>query len=106
MVLDELLEAGLAVDRGGGAVRTGYRWRQEGRTLSEGRGRLPWAVAPGESVRLQLTLATPESPGVYRLEVGILWEHLRWFTAPDGSPLFSQEVEVLALQGSREHSVP
>jgi hypothetical protein len=82
-------------DQGGGAVRTGYRWLRQGDPYSEGRGRLQRPVAPGGKTRVWLRVPVPDEPGVYTLEAGLLWEHVRWFARPDGTPLLSRQVTIL-----------
>jgi hypothetical protein len=69
--------------RGATRVAIAYHWLdREGRTVFfEGlRTPLPHEVKPGESVELELEVATPKRPGDYILEFDALRERLAWFS--------------------------
>ena len=54
---------------------------------------LPGFTQPAEAPellaeRVEILVDVPETPGTYTLELGIMIEHVRWFTEPDGTPLY------------------
>jgi hypothetical protein len=64
------------------------RQRRPARRLRGAAHRLPGDVAPGESVEVELEIATPRKPGEYILELDALREQLAWFSGRDpGSTL-------------------
>lgn len=70
------------------SVRLGNHWRSRFgfmRVFNDRRERLPYDVAPGESVELGLEVYVPAKPGVYILELDMVQENVRWF-ASVGSP--------------------
>ena len=67
-------------------LHVGNHWlRGESEVVAwnDGRARLPGRVRPGESVRIALTIRTPDEPGEYRLAVDVVQEGVCWF-ADDG----------------------
>lgn len=54
---------------------------KSGETLSHDNDRtyLPAPLAPGESTRCELTIATPHEVGDYRIELDLVWEGVLWF---------------------------
>ena len=81
----ELENAGSATWRSHGAngVRVSYHWLD---TLGNPivwdglRFALPHHVAPGDSVRLELSVLAPRHPGPYRLAFDLVEEHRFWFS--------------------------
>lgn len=69
-----------------GPVRIGISIQQEGSEFRDfSREPLPKSgrvgIYPGESVRTRFNLALPETPGKYKIKVGLLSELVRWFDA-------------------------
>jgi len=78
------------------ALNLGNHWLDaNGRTYrrDDGRSSLGRAVAPGDTVELQLTVTAPDEPGLYTLEVDVVQESVSWFAAR-GSPTFRTRVDV------------
>jgi hypothetical protein len=69
--------------RGERPVLVGARWfgPEGGQLPAEARARLPRTMAPGETATGVLRVAAPREPGRYRLGVGVVQEHVRWFDA-------------------------
>jgi hypothetical protein len=75
-------------------VTLGYRWLDDsGRVLSGAAdaGRLPWDVAPGETIRARVVVRPPGAKGATRLVVGLVQDDV-WFAtvarqcfAPNGA---------------------
>jgi hypothetical protein len=61
-------------------VRLGARWDPPARP--EGRAGFTCDLSPGEESIVPLALIAPELRGDYRLEAGLLLEHVRWFGTP------------------------
>jgi hypothetical protein len=59
----------------------------EGKMLryNNGRSYFEEALAPGKKVPVSLTVAVPDSPGEYQLELDLVWENICWFK-DDGNP--------------------
>jgi hypothetical protein len=94
----------LARSRGDrGAVRLGWRWFQahQDSPFGEGRAPLPYDIWPGKAAVLTAAITSPQQPGEYSLEVGLLSEHVTWFSAQGVTPLrvpihvFSPDVNIL-----------
>ncbi len=75
---DERWPAG---DRPERPIRLGYRWAKAGEpgVAFEGRNVFLETVLPRTEIRHHLALTVPPEPGRYRLEVGLIHEHVRWF---------------------------
>lgn len=61
-----------------------YRWRgADGSTVvGDGRRTALGPLAPGDDARIELEVLGPPEPGVHRLEIEPLREHVAWFGAP------------------------
>ena len=61
--------------------RLGYRWRsgETSNVVTEGRATFTADVAPGATVLAPVMVQSPESPGEYMLEFGMVHEGVRWF---------------------------
>ena len=72
-----------------GAVRLGWQWLQDNRVLPARVGRLSlrFAVFPGQSYEFRASIAPPKEPGEYLLEVGLVSEHVSWFSEQGTLPL-------------------
>ncbi len=75
---DERWPAG---DRPERPIRLGYRWTKadEEAVTFDGRGVFLETVLPGAVVHHHLAIRVPPEPGVYRFEVDLVHEHVRWF---------------------------
>ena len=76
--------------RGATRVALAYHWLDTaGQPVAyEGlRTALPHDVAPGETIAVELEIATPKKPGDYILELDALRERLAWFSGrrPDAT---------------------
>ena len=63
-------------------IRLGNHWR-DGDTITvhdDGRADLPFALRPGETVEITLSIRAPESPGEYVLELDMMQELVAWWT--------------------------
>jgi hypothetical protein len=72
------------------AVSLSYHWLdQRGQVVVfDGlRTALPRDVKPGESVKLNASIRTPQHPGQYTLEVTLVQESVAWFPEKDGGKL-------------------
>jgi phosphoglycerol transferase MdoB-like AlkP superfamily enzyme len=70
----------------GGAFRVSYHWRdRQGRLVEfEGeRTELPAPVRPGASAEVALRILLPARAGLYRLEIDLVHEAVRWFSLTD-----------------------
>jgi hypothetical protein len=65
-----------------GTVSLGWRWLRDDHAVpfGEGRARLARDVFPGDRERLTLNIWPPSSPGEYTLELGMVSEHVAWFS--------------------------
>jgi hypothetical protein len=72
-----------------GVVTLGWRWYRDGRELMElsGRKRIPYDIFPGQSYVFRMTTDPPSRPGVYMLEIGLVSEHVTWFSDVDSAPI-------------------
>jgi cell division septation protein DedD len=71
-------------------VNLSYRWKDpRGQVLvADGlRTPLPRNLAPGESVRLKMSIETPARPGRYVIEVTLVQEAVAWFDEKGGAVL-------------------
>jgi hypothetical protein len=63
-------------------IRLGYGWSKNGEPVAEPlalRTPLPADLKPGETQLVPIHVVPPEEPGVYRLELNLLHEHVRQF---------------------------
>ena len=69
-------------------VRVGYRWEEPGSRAASlsGWDRLPYDLAPGESVTVNVALRAPRQPGPKRLVLG-LGQDDAWFPATVDAPV-------------------
>jgi hypothetical protein len=64
-------------------VRLGWRWRTlDGDEISHGRAFFTETVHPGTTTRVIARLEAPAKPGLYRLRLDVVHEHVRWFEQP------------------------
>lgn len=73
-----------------GVVTLGIRlFDAEGRIVDERHGEppLPHALAPGESVNVQINFPMRHEPGVYTLKIDLIDQHICWFEQRGSSPL-------------------
>ena len=86
----------LAAADGDRRIHLGNHWRNRWRYMvvrDDVRGPLPRDVQPGEEVEIGIWANVPRQPGVYRLELDMVQESVRWF-AKAGSPKATIEVTV------------
>jgi glycosyltransferase involved in cell wall biosynthesis/SAM-dependent methyltransferase len=80
-----------------GVVMPGVRVIDErGEILNELHGHplLPRAVAPGQTVALEIQIAAPTEPGAYTVKIDLVDQHICWFEERGSQPLvLSFEVE-------------
>jgi hypothetical protein len=87
--------------RPNGLVRLGWRWMKNGKFISEDRAPpLQWALAPGERYRFDATIETPQQPGTYSLEIGLVSEGVTWFSDAGTQPI-QAIVKVLDVNGNK-----
>jgi hypothetical protein len=74
-------------------IRLGYRWREAETQHIVGDGRTVFTetVRPGQTTRVMLRTATPNTPGTYELELDVVHEHVRWFDQPVRIPIAIEE---------------
>ena len=62
---------------------------EDGRTVLELHGHplLPRAVAPGQSVALDIQFAAPERAGKYTVKIDLVDQHVCWFEERGSQPL-------------------
>ena len=85
-----------------GVVMPGVRvFDREGALVSEFHGEplLPRAVAPGETINLQIEYAAPRRAGSYTLKLDLVDQHVCWFEQAGSAP-FTHAFEVRAGGGS------
>jgi hypothetical protein len=72
-----------------GAVRIGWRWFKGDQEIpgTSGRETLLYNVYPGLSYSFGLEISTPQEPGEYRLELGLVCEHMTWFDEQGVEPV-------------------
>jgi hypothetical protein len=71
-----------ADDDGRFSIRLGNHWRTWfGRMVAfdDGRFKIPYDIAPGESCEIELSVVAPARPGRYLLELDMVQEEVRWF---------------------------
>jgi hypothetical protein len=89
-------------------LNLGNHWLDTtGTTLvrDDGRATLRKAVAPGETMELDLFVRAPAQPGSYLLEVDLVQENVSWFGAR-GSPTWRAPVEVFPADAAVDASAP
>jgi hypothetical protein len=62
-------------------------------------------IAPGERTRVEVRVRAPIPPGRYRLAFDMVAELRAWFSEL-GSPMLSEDVQVLAREGAPNASLP
>jgi hypothetical protein len=63
-------------------IRLGNHWLDANNKMlvrDDGRSALPLDLEPGEAVELSLTVAVPQTPGEYVLEIDMAQELVSWF---------------------------
>ena len=87
--------ASAAGDRG--AVRLGWRWFKGGHEVAglEGRAPIPYDLFPGQQSWFLVSIASPQIPGDYTLELGLVSELVAWFGSA-GTPPVKLAVDVRA----------
>jgi hypothetical protein len=73
-----------------GVVRLGWRWLKGGQLIpeaAEGREGLRHDVFPRQSYEFHFSIDPPQQPGTYLLEIGLVNEHVRWFSALGVPPI-------------------
>jgi SAM-dependent methyltransferase len=91
-------------DAPGRALNVGNHWLAADGTLlqqDDVRVKLPVPLAPGATVRLELTANAPEAPGAYRLQVDVVQEGVAWFASCGSTPA---ESPVRVLRSGRATS--
>ena len=71
-------------------VHLSYHWFQpdgDARIFDGLRSKLPHDVAPGQSVKVPLTVIAPRRPGPLTLCVDLVMEHVSWFANAGNPPL-------------------
>jgi hypothetical protein len=71
-------------------VRVSYHWRTRAGAVVEFEGiRSPFTarLEPGETQIVPVMVDAPEAPGRYVLDIDLVHEHVRWFTAPLSVPM-------------------
>lgn len=68
------------------SIRVGNHWRSRWRKrvlqFDDGRGELPYDLAPGEEAEIGIDITTPARAGRYLLELEMVQEHVAWFGSP------------------------
>jgi len=85
-------------------VAISYHWLSASgeRLVQEGlRSALPHDVAPGETVEVRVSVATPKQPGHYLLEIDALRERIAWFSDRTPGSAVRFPVELVAAPGAR-----
>lgn len=72
-----------------GAVRLGWRWLRGNQEIpeTEGRTALPYDLFPGQSYQFKTLIDSPQDPGTYTLQLGLVTEHVHWFSELGIPPL-------------------
>ena len=60
-------------------IRLAYRWHGPAEDDAQLRTPLPSRLEPGASQVVPLHVVAPDAPGLYRLELDLIHEHVRWF---------------------------
>jgi len=71
-------------------LRLGDRWhdpQSDAVVLDDGRSPLTFAVLPGKTADLELSITAPTQPGTYSLEIDMVQEGVAWFGTRGGTPL-------------------
>lgn len=71
-------------------VTIAYRWQARDGSFpipDASHTHLPRPVAPGQSVRVELVVLSPPTPGDYHLHVDLIEEQVAWFSEKQSSPL-------------------
>jgi SAM-dependent methyltransferase len=106
VILAEVINQSDRVWPAGSMVKLANHWYRAAGvvTWDDGRADLPHDVAPGESVKLELTVNAPSSAGEYRLELDMVQEFVAWWSESDTRPV-SREIHVrdISAQPSIQH---
>ena len=79
-----------------GVVGVGSRWLKGGEDVWKSeRGYLPFDVAPGQNVTLDVSLVAPDSPGNYILVLDLVSEFITWFGS-NGGEAVTKNLEVIS----------
>ncbi len=72
-----------------GAVHLGWRWFRGDREVlnTSGRESLQYDVFPGQAYEFTARIAPPLEPGEYILELGLVSEHVAWFSEQGVKPV-------------------
>jgi hypothetical protein len=83
-----------------GVVRLGWHWFKGDQAipLMEGREGLTYHVFPGERFEFWSRITPPQEPGEYILEIGLVNEHMQWFSELGVKPL---QISVRVLNALR-----
>jgi hypothetical protein len=67
--------------RNHGAVRLGWRWFKGDHEIpsTDGRAKLRYDISPGMAYLFEPKIPTPQEPGKYSLELGLVSDHVTWF---------------------------
>lgn len=79
-------------------ILSGTSLKEQFPQLCVSRGFLPHDVAPGEEVRVDMLLKTPEVAGKFEIEFNLVSELIQWFSASGSEPITQR----VTLVGSRE----
>lgn len=78
-------------------TKLGWKLRQGGTILKEGRVRLPYDVGPGDQVELMLPLSLPEVAGDYQLELCPVVENIAWFDSTSSTSVILHVSETVPV---------
>ena len=78
-----------------GAVGVGSKWLVDGRDAWKSeRAYLPFDIAPGQNVTVEMSLVAPDSPRNYTLELDLVSELVTWFGS-NGEKTIKKNMEVI-----------
>jgi hypothetical protein len=88
--------------QGRGMVQLGWRWLREGTEVPETSGRqaLAYDVFPGQSYAFTANMTPSPRAGDYVLELGLVSEHVTWFSDQGSAPL-TVALRVVDAEGFR-----
>ncbi|WP_439663089.1 methyltransferase domain-containing protein [Lentzea sp. HUAS TT2] len=80
----------------GQLIRLGNHWLKDDEPVSwdDGRTDLPFDLAPGAAVELDLAVVAPEVAGEYQLELDVVQEAVTWWAAVGSTPTRTEVVVV------------
>ena len=75
--------------RNHGAVRLGWRWFKGDHEIpsTDGRAELLYDISPGMAYLFEPKIPTPQEPGKYSLEIGLVSDHVTWFYEQGTEPV-------------------